>query len=280
MNLGTGRHSDELTRSSQRFAAAPVSWLGLRNDRHLKSPLPCRSRHSRTTPGSSDCEDMTRLVENDHRSIPPIHSCPLRRQLGRRPADADHIRMLEPDRTRVRPRRSSTSREVLPSCHGYGARRGERALSRDPDRPLIVPKYRRYFRTINLPPPSAILPVRLNFARTPKSHAGRMIMSTAPSRFTGLNVLDVSAAARVRVARARTLMSNTSESLSQIARACGLVDQAHLGRCFFRVMGVAPGTWRRNHAIGPQSAGLPATADQDSCAYPRYSFPGEAGISS
>jgi AraC family transcriptional regulator len=53
-----------------------------------------------------------------------------------------------------------------------------------------------------------------------------------------------------RVERARTLMLTTSESLSQIAIACGLVDQAHLCKCFRQTMGVSPGAWRRCHATG------------------------------
>jgi AraC-like DNA-binding protein len=53
---------------------------------------------------------------------------------------------------------------------------------------------------------------------------------------------------RRRVERARTLMLTTSESLSQIALACGLVDQAHLCRCFRQVTGMTPGAWRRAFA--------------------------------
>ena len=56
---------------------------------------------------------------------------------------------------------------------------------------------------------------------------------------------------RLRVERARTLMLNTSESLSQIALSCGLVDQAHLCRCFRRVTGTTPGVWRRRNATEP-----------------------------
>jgi transcriptional regulator GlxA family with amidase domain len=62
---------------------------------------------------------------------------------------------------------------------------------------------------------------------------------------------------KMRVERARTLMRTTSESLSQIAVACGLADQAHLCRCFRQVTGMTPGAWRRSHAVGPQPAGSP-----------------------
>lgn len=56
---------------------------------------------------------------------------------------------------------------------------------------------------------------------------------------------------RTRIQRAQTLMMTTRESLSQIALACGLLDQAHLCKCFRQVTGTTPGAWRRNHATGP-----------------------------
>jgi AraC family transcriptional regulator len=68
---------------------------------------------------------------------------------------------------------------------------------------------------------------------------------------------------RLRVERARTLMLTTSESLSQIALACGLADQAHLCRCFRRVTGTTPGFWRRSRATGPQSARGETTWDPE-----------------
>jgi AraC family transcriptional regulator len=61
---------------------------------------------------------------------------------------------------------------------------------------------------------------------------------------------------RTRIQRAQTLMQSTCESLSQIALACGLLDQAHLCRCFRQVTGTTPGAWRRSHAIGPGSAAI------------------------
>lgn len=56
-----------------------------------------------------------------------------------------------------------------------------------------------------------------------------------------------------RIERARRLMLTTSESLSQIAVACGLTDQAHLCRCFRQVTGMTPGAWRRCRAAEPEA---------------------------
>jgi len=58
-----------------------------------------------------------------------------------------------------------------------------------------------------------------------------------------------------RVERARTLMLTTSESLSQIALASGLADQAHLCHCFRRVTGMTPAAWRRNFLGSRQAIG-------------------------
>ncbi len=60
---------------------------------------------------------------------------------------------------------------------------------------------------------------------------------------------------RVRIERAQKMMLNSSDSLSEIALACGLVDQAHLCRTFRRNKGVSPGAWRRAHATDIQMAG-------------------------
>lgn len=51
---------------------------------------------------------------------------------------------------------------------------------------------------------------------------------------------------RQRIRRAQTLMLNTDETLSQIACACGLTDQAHLTRLFRRMLNETPLVWRRN----------------------------------
>jgi AraC family transcriptional regulator len=56
---------------------------------------------------------------------------------------------------------------------------------------------------------------------------------------------------KARIQRARTLMLDTSDSLSDIALACGLVDQAHLCRRFRQAMGTSPGVWRRSQRLGP-----------------------------
>jgi AraC-like DNA-binding protein len=58
---------------------------------------------------------------------------------------------------------------------------------------------------------------------------------------------------RMRIAHAQALMMSTSENLSQIALACGLVDQSHLCRCFRQITGATPGAWRRSNAPGPSS---------------------------
>lgn len=50
---------------------------------------------------------------------------------------------------------------------------------------------------------------------------------------------------RRRLERAKTLMVTTDETLSQIACACGLTDQAHLTRLFRQHVGDTPLNWRR-----------------------------------
>jgi AraC-like DNA-binding protein len=48
-----------------------------------------------------------------------------------------------------------------------------------------------------------------------------------------------------RIERAKELMSGTSSSLMEIAIQCGFSDQAALTRAFQHLVGVAPGSWRR-----------------------------------
>lgn len=49
-----------------------------------------------------------------------------------------------------------------------------------------------------------------------------------------------------RVERAKLMMTSSRGRLSDIALACGFVDQPHLNRYFRRVVGMSPGLWRRN----------------------------------
>jgi AraC family transcriptional regulator len=59
-----------------------------------------------------------------------------------------------------------------------------------------------------------------------------------------------------RVTRAQELMLSCSSPLGQIAADCGLADQAHLTKLFFRFIGATPGAWRRAHRNGlPKAAG-------------------------
>lgn len=51
---------------------------------------------------------------------------------------------------------------------------------------------------------------------------------------------------RQRIRRAQILMVQSRETLSQIAIACGLTDQAHLTRLFRRTTGTTPMQWRRH----------------------------------
>jgi len=54
---------------------------------------------------------------------------------------------------------------------------------------------------------------------------------------------------RRRVERAKTMMLETREPLSQIATACGFSDQAHLCRLFRRAENASPNRWRRQHWV-------------------------------
>lgn len=50
-----------------------------------------------------------------------------------------------------------------------------------------------------------------------------------------------------RIARAKELLLGTGQELSQVALACGFVDQSHFTRVFTRAEGQSPGRWRRQH---------------------------------
>ena len=58
---------------------------------------------------------------------------------------------------------------------------------------------------------------------------------------------------RMRVQRAQTMLLTSVAPLQQIALDCGLSDQSHLSRLFSRLVGEAPGAWRRARVPVPQT---------------------------
>jgi AraC family transcriptional regulator len=50
---------------------------------------------------------------------------------------------------------------------------------------------------------------------------------------------------RQRIERAKSLLVNTSDQLTDVALNCGFADQSHFSRAFVRAIGVTPGKWRR-----------------------------------
>ncbi|HLZ77215.1 AraC family transcriptional regulator [Phenylobacterium sp.] len=50
---------------------------------------------------------------------------------------------------------------------------------------------------------------------------------------------------QARVEHAMTLLRQPNEALSEIALACGFVDQSHFTRVFVQRVGLTPGAWRR-----------------------------------
>jgi len=58
---------------------------------------------------------------------------------------------------------------------------------------------------------------------------------------------------KLRLELAQRLMLTTEDSLSQIALACGLADQAHLSKLFRRQVGETPSAWRRQRLTVAQA---------------------------
>jgi AraC family transcriptional regulator len=70
---------------------------------------------------------------------------------------------------------------------------------------------------------------------------------------------------RRRIERSQGLMLTTNATLADIALDCGLVDQAHFGKLFRRLVGESPGAWRRARAsqaaqTGRKGVKAPATS--------------------
>lgn len=68
-----------------------------------------------------------------------------------------------------------------------------------------------------------------------------------------------------RVARAITMMRETTEPLAAIAIACGCSDQAHLCRLFREVVGCSPGKWRHQHVEPHRAPAHPADRKENAC---------------
>jgi AraC-like DNA-binding protein len=51
-----------------------------------------------------------------------------------------------------------------------------------------------------------------------------------------------------RIQRAQELLAAKDAPLAEIADQCGFSDQAAFTRTFHRLVGVAPGQWRREHS--------------------------------
>ena len=54
---------------------------------------------------------------------------------------------------------------------------------------------------------------------------------------------------RRRIERAQSLLLMYNDPLSKIAAECGFVNQSHLSNLFRRIVGEAPGKWRRLQAM-------------------------------
>jgi AraC family transcriptional regulator len=65
---------------------------------------------------------------------------------------------------------------------------------------------------------------------------------------------------RQRIQHAQSLMLSSRAPLSQIALDCGMSDQPHFTRVFRRIVGINPGTWRRQFRTPDANADAKRTA--------------------
>ena len=76
---------------------------------------------------------------------------------------------------------------------------------------------------------------------------------------------------RLRIERAKDLMTRSKMPLSEIALNCGFVDQSHFTRVFARAVGVTPSAWRkanRSRGDGPFACQPPFDCKHDA-AWPK-----------
>ncbi|MFD2265072.1 helix-turn-helix domain-containing protein [Lacibacterium aquatile] len=79
-------------------------------------------------------------------------------------------------------------------------------------------------------------------ARLSVSHFARAFKTTFGTSF-GQYVIER------RIALAKSMITTTTDPLSQIAVSCGFCDQAHLSRVFHRSTGAPPHSWRRQRRV-------------------------------
>jgi AraC family transcriptional regulator len=90
-------------------------------------------------------------------------------------------------------------------------------------------------RHIDIPLGNAELAQLVNLSRSYFSRAFKKSFGTAPHAYVTMR----------RTMRAQAMMLTTNEPLSQIAVACGMVDQSRLCKLFRRHVGSNPHAWRR-----------------------------------
>jgi AraC family transcriptional regulator len=113
-----------------------------------------------------------------------------------------------------------------------------------------------------------------------ESHLGSRIITQDLASIAGLSPFHFSRAfrdsfgdsphryiLRRRIEHSQGLMLSTKASLADIALECGLVDQAHFGKLFRRLVGETPGAWRRarvNQGLPPEQPSATHLSDHDS----------------